>query len=236
MSVCRHIDIPIYRYCVCAGQRLAGARKAADRAVLAVARVHDVDDPAQVVEARELDGDPALGPAEIDLDPSLQPVRESLSELGKARRGRLGPGHPTHLRRAGVADRDDLLQASDADAFGDHPGCQPVLEIEVLDGEQRPGMARGQDAGSHLPLDGRPELEQPDRVADLGTGASDPRGELLVGAAEVLEQLLVGRGLLQRVQLRAVQVLEQGVPEHGGVVGVADDRRDGAQPGLLGGP
>ena len=195
-----------------------------------------VDDPAQVVEARELHGDPALGPAEVDLDPGLQPVREPIGELGQARRGRLGPGDPAHLRRPGVADRDDLLEAADADALGDHAGGQPVLELGVLDGEQRAGVAGRQDAGGDLALDRRPELEQPDRVADLGPGAADPRGQLLVGAAEVLEELLVGRGLLERVQLRAVQVLQQRVAQHGGVVGVADDRGDGGQPGLLRGP
>ena len=60
------------------------------RSSLGYARVHDVDDPAQVVEAGELDGDLALGPAEVDLDPGLEPVREPVGELGQAGRGRLG--------------------------------------------------------------------------------------------------------------------------------------------------
>src|SRR5690606_33264975 len=50
-------------------------------------------------------------------------------------------------------------------------------------------------------------LKLPPRARDLG-------GQLLLGAAEVLEQLRVGGGLLQRVQLAAVQVLQQRVPEH----------------------
>ena len=45
------------------------------------------------------------------------------------------------------------------------------------------------------------QLEQPQRVADLGTTATDPSGELLVRAAEVVEQLLVRGCLLERVEL-----------------------------------
>ena len=45
------------------------------------------------------------------------------------------------------------------------------------------------------------ELGEADGVADLGAGPTDPLSKLLVRAAEVVEQLLVGRGLLQGVQL-----------------------------------
>ena len=50
---------------------------------------------------------------------------------------------------------------------------------------------------------------------------------------EVLEQLRVRGRLLQRVQLAAVQVLQQGVTQQVVVRGVADDRRDGLEAGLL---
>jgi hypothetical protein len=53
-----------------------------------------------------------------------------------------------------------------------------------------------------------------------------------VRAAEVVEQLLVRRGLLQRVQLRTVQVLQQGVAEHDVVAGLPHDRRDHVEAGL----
>ena len=69
-----------------------------------------------------------------------------------------------------------------------------------------------------------------------GPGPADPLGQLVVGAAEVLEQLLVGGRLLERVELGAVQVLQQRVAEHVGVVGGPDDRGDPLEPGLLGGP
>ena len=47
-----------------------------------------------------------------------------------------------------------------------------------------------------------------------------------MAAPEVLEQLLVCRGLLQRVELAPVQVLQEGVPQEGVVLRVPDDRRD----------
>ena len=51
-----------------------------------------------------------------------------------------------------------------------------------------------------------------------------------MGAREVLEQLLVGRGLLQRVELGPVKVLQEGVAQHVGVIGLADDGRDSLEP------
>ena len=45
------------------------------------------------------------------------------------------------------------------------------------------------------------------------------------------EQLLIGVGLFQRVQLSAVQVLQQRVPEQVIVAGLADDRGDREQAG-----
>ena len=80
------------------------------------------------------------------------------------------------------------------------------------------------------------QVQQPDRVADLRAAAPDPGGQLVVGDAELLQQLLVGRGLLQRVELGAVDVLQQGVAQHGVVGGVADDGRDAVEPGRRGRP
>ena len=47
-----------------------------------------------------------------------------------------------------------------------------------------------------------------------------------MGRAEVVQQLLVGRGLFQRVELLAVQVLDQCVPEQVIVLGLLDDGAD----------
>ena len=63
-------------------------------------------------------------------------------------------------------------------------------------------------------------------LRDLRAAAPDPVGQLLVRHAELLEQLLVGGGLLQRVELDPVDVLQQRVAQQRVVGGVADDGRD----------
>jgi hypothetical protein len=50
-------------------------------------------------------------------------------------------------------------------------------------------------------------------------------------AAEIVEQLLVRRRFLQRIQVATVQVLEQGIAEHGVVASVADDGGDRREAG-----
>lgn len=52
-------------------------------------------------------------------------------------------------------------------------------------------------------------------------------------ATEVVEKLLVGRRLLQRVQLGAVEILEERIAEEVGVRSFSDDRRNGGETGKL---
>ena len=55
-----------------------------------------------------------------------------------------------------------------------------------------------------------------------------------MSALEVLQQLLIGRSLLQGIELDAVQVLQQCVTQQVDVVGVPNDRRNGLQSSFLG--
>ena len=57
-----------------------------------------------------------------------------------------------------------------------------------------------------------------------------------MGVAEVLDQLLVGGRLLERVEVLAVEVLDQGLLEAVGLVGRLDQDGDGLQPGPPGRP
>ena len=57
-----------------------------------------------------------------------------------------------------------------------------------------------------------------------------------MGGAEIVKELLVRCGLFERIELLAVQVLDQGVPEELVVLGLLDDRADLGQPGSLAGP
>src|SRR4051812_4804701 len=93
-------------------------------------------------------------------------------------------------------------------------------------------MAGAEDTGGDPALNAGREVEQPQRVADVRAGPADAVGQLLVGGAELLEELLVGRRLLERVELLAMQVLQEGLAQHGVVAGLPDDRRDGGLTGF----
>ena len=65
---------------------------------------------------------------------------------------------------------------------------------------------------------------------------ADAGRHVVVGQAEVLDELLVGGGFLERVEVVAVDVLDQRLLERGGVVGLAHQRRNGLQPDPPGRP
>ncbi len=73
-------------------------------------------------------------------------------------------------------------------------------------------------------------------LVTTGTAAAEPVGELGVGDAELFEELFVGGGLVERVELDAVDVLEQRVAEHHVVGGVPDDRGEGGESDAARGP
>jgi hypothetical protein len=96
-------------------------------------------------------------------------------------------------------------------------------------------VAGAEHARRHPLLDGRRQVQQPERVGDVRAGAADLARQFLVGGTEIVQELLVGRGLFQRVELLAVQVLDQGVPQQLVVLGLLDDGADLGQPGPLAG-
>ena len=79
--------------------------------------------------------------------------------------------------------------------------------------------------------DGR-QLEQAHEVGDGRAVLADADGHLVLGEAEVAAQALEGARLLDRVEVLAQQVLDDG-HLHGLLVGdVADERGDGGEAGL----
>ena len=134
-----------------------------------------------------------------------------------------------------AAESDDLLDAADRQALGHDALREPLHRRAVLEGQQRPGMAGAEHPGGNAARHERRQLQQPQRVGDLRAGPPDAAGELVVRAAEVLEQLLVGRRLLEGVELAAVEVLQQRVAQQVVVVGLLDDGGDRLETGLLGG-
>ena len=94
-------------------------------------------------------------------------------------------------------------------------------------------MTGGQHACSDPTLHRGGQPEQADRVRDLRPRTTDAPGQLLVRGPELVEQLLVGSALLERVELLAVQVLQERVAQHRVVGGVAHDRGDRPGAGYL---
>jgi len=75
------------------------------------------------------------------------------------------------------------------------------------------------------------ELKESQRVGDCRTAATDSLGHQLLGQTEIFHQLLVGRGLFERVEILAMQVLDQRMLEGGGVFDLPNDRPNVQQSG-----
>ena len=150
-------------------------------------------------------------------------------------------GSAAGFRRGGRGVVGSSLRASSTDssvARTDSPSATiRVARSSCCPGSSRPeeraGVPGREHAGRHPPLHGHRQLEQPDGVRDHRTAAAEPVGQFGVRHAELDQQLLVGRSLLQRIELDAVDVLQQRVAQEDVVAGPPDDRGDPAQPGAL---
>ena len=79
------------------------------------------------------------------------------------------------------------------------------------------------------------ELEQPERVGHRRSGPADPRRDLVLAEPELVDQLPVGLGGLERIEVLALEVLDERELELVAIGELADDGRDPLQAGRLGG-
>ena len=77
------------------------------------------------------------------------------------------------------------------------------------------------------------ELEQAERVGDGRSRATDPLGEVVLGEPELLDELAVGVGGLDRVEVLALEVLDERELELLAIGQLAHDRRDPLEAGRL---
>ena len=75
------------------------------------------------------------------------------------------------------------------------------------------------------------EVEQPQRVGDGRAGLANPLGDHLLGEAELVDELAVGGGLVDGIQVSALDVLDQGHLELVAIRELADERGDPLKPG-----
>ena len=97
-------------------------------------------------------------------------------------------------------------------------------------------MALGQPTVRDRRLDPGREVEQAERVRDGRSGPADPRRDLVLAEAELVDELSVGLRRLERIEVLALEVLDEGELELVAVGELADDRRDAFEAGGLRGP
>jgi hypothetical protein len=131
----------------------------------------------------------------------------------------------------------ERLERAGGEAFARGPlGIAQDLG-RILEAEQWPCLTRGQLPGAQEILDFRRELEQPQRVGDGRPRPAHTLGDLLVGEPEALLEGAVGLGLFDRVEVGALEVLDQRELEQLAVVlDLPDHDGDDREPGALRGP
>ena len=191
----------------------------------------------KIVHRAELDHDLAFALAEADRHPGVEGTREPLGDI-------LQPGHLDRLapRRRRLARARSRLASVTASSVARTDS--PSATIRAASSSCASAPPSSDSSARAWPADSTPaatrrctgdrQAQQPDHVGDQRTGPADPGREFVVGDVELVEQLLIGRRLFQRVQLRAVDVLQQRVAQQVVVGGLAHDRRDGGQAGLSG--
>ena len=133
---------------------------------------------------------------------------------------RLRLAQPAH-QFLGLADRELLLDDGPEDA-GLGVGRQTTERASVAF-RDLPARERG--------LDRRIEVEEPQGVGDGRASPADPGRDRLVAVAEHIDELPVGKGGLDRVEVLALEVLDERELQLLVVGELADDRGDPVQAG-----
>jgi hypothetical protein len=92
-------------------------------------------------------------------------------------------------------------------------------------------MALGDLAADDAVADLGFQLEQPERVGNRHPVLADAAGDFVLGVAVLLDQPAVGRGLLDGIKVRALDVFDKRQFQQLDIRRLADDDRDGCQPG-----
>lgn len=196
--------------------------------------VEYVQDPGEIVVGVELDLDLAgvLGPAaygDLGAEDGAQVPLGGL--VVRAAMG--GPG--AAAVGSGTA-AGGFLGLAHGQAVRDDTAVKGALGGGRGEAEDRHGVAARDPAGRQSVEDLGGQGKQAHGIGDGRAVAADGAGDLLLGHAELVGQAAVGARLLDRVEVFALDVLDEGELEHVGVVDVADDGRNGLQARLARGP
>ena len=119
---------------------------------------------------------------------------------------------------------------------GDHRPPRRQLLGPVLRAEQRPGVTHAEAALDDARLDLLRQLPQAQEIGHRGAAFADPRGRLVLGEVKLLDQAVIGLGLLDRVEVLALDVFHERQFEQLVVADGLDHDRDLGEPGPAGGP
>ena len=102
-----------------------------------------------------------------------------------------------------------LFYSTDAEVLGDDEVVELDLALRILDLQEGAGMAHIDEALRQPKLDLSGELEQADVVADSDALLPDALSELCLSQTVLLDELLVGQGYFDSVEVFALDVLDE---------------------------
>jgi hypothetical protein len=124
----------------------------------------------------------------------------------------------------GLADIEPVPQ----DALGGK-----LLVAFAGEGKDYLGMANRKAVIAQVALQFGGKFQKPEGIGHGCPALADLGRDLFLGELELLHQLLVTLGFLERVKVLALEIFDEGEFEHGRVVGLPDNHRDVLQPGQL---
>ncbi|MNU71047.1 hypothetical protein D3C71_604690 [compost metagenome] len=110
---------------------------------------------------------------------------------------------------------------------------RPFHLLIVRQTEQCTGMTHFQVAMGQHGLDDFRQRNKPQQVSHSDAGLTHSFGDLLLSELELLLQTLQGHRFFDRIEVFALDVLDQRNSDCGFIRHIADHRRDGFLPGLL---
>ena len=130
---------------------------------------------------------------------------------------------------AGALPSRASLSASRTEAAGTISSASPSGSLAETSARAWPRRAAGADQD----LDFRRKIQQSQQVSDMAARLVDELAQFLLGVAIILDEAAIGLRFLDRVQILALDILDQGDFERLLVAELADDGGDFVQPRLL---
>lgn len=117
----------------------------------------------------------------------------------------------------------EFLELADGGVLAQGHVAEEALFVVGFEAEKDFGVADGEALLCDVRADFGGEIEEADGVGDRGAAASDARGDFLLGEGELAGEAGVGLGLLDGVEIGALEVFDERELEDLSVGSLADD-------------